>query len=42
MFASELWDYLLGTFKELSAQFASYFIGGHMYKKFTAYLMNIK
>ncbi|XP_075636869.1 uncharacterized protein LOC142609129 [Castanea sativa] len=32
----------IGTFKELSAQFASYFIGGHKYKKSTACLMNIK
>ena len=30
------------TFKELSAQFASHFIGGHMYKKSTACLINIK
>ena len=32
----------IGTFKELSAQFASHFIGGHKYKKSTACLMNIK
>ncbi|XP_075640240.1 uncharacterized protein LOC142611985 [Castanea sativa] len=32
----------IGTFKELSAQFASYFIGGHRYKKSIACLMNIK
>ena len=32
----------IGTFKELSAQFASHFIGGHRYKKSTACLMNIK
>ncbi|XP_075659145.1 uncharacterized protein LOC142629030 [Castanea sativa] len=32
----------IGTFKELSAQFASHFIGGHMYKKSTACLMNIR
>ena len=32
----------IGTFKELSAQFASHFIKGHKYKKFTACLMNIK
>ena len=32
----------IGTFKELSAQIASHFIGGHMYKKFIACLMNIK
>ena len=30
------------TFKELSAQFTSHFIGGHRYKKSTACLMNIK
>ena len=32
----------IGTFKELSAQFALHFIGGHRYKKSTACLMNIK
>nr|XP_023888012.1 uncharacterized protein LOC112000136 [Quercus suber] len=32
----------ISTFKELRAQFASHFIGGHMYKKSTACLMNIK
>ena len=32
----------IGTFKELSAQFTSHFIGGHRYKKSTACLMNIK
>ncbi|XP_075640696.1 uncharacterized protein LOC142612494 [Castanea sativa] len=32
----------IGTFKELSAQFALPFIGGHRYKKSTACLMNIK
>ena len=32
----------IGTFKELSAQFASHFIGGHRYKKSIACLMNIK
>ena len=32
----------IGTFKELSAQFASHFIRGHMYKKSTACLMNIR
>ena len=31
-----------GTFKELSAQFASHFIGGHRYKKSIACLMSIK
>ena len=32
----------IGTFKELSAQFASHFIGGHRYKKSTACLISIK
>ena len=32
----------IGAFKELSVQFASHFIEGHRYKKFIAYLMNIK
>ena len=32
----------ISTFKELSAQFASHFIGGHSYKKSTAYLISIK
>ena len=32
----------ISTFKELSAQFASHFIGGYRYKKSTACLMNIK
>ncbi|XP_075670091.1 uncharacterized protein LOC142639838 [Castanea sativa] len=32
----------IGTFKELSAQFASHFIRGHRYKKSTMYLMSIK
>ena len=32
----------IGTFKELSAQFTSHFIGGHRYKKSTGCLMNIK
>ena len=32
----------IGTFKELSAQFTSHFIGGQRYKKSTACLMNIK
>ena len=32
----------ISSFKELSAQFASHFIWGHMYKNFTACLMNIK
>ena len=32
----------IDTFKELSAQFASHFIGRHRYKKFTACLMSIR
>ncbi|XP_050259785.1 uncharacterized protein LOC126704832 [Quercus robur] len=32
----------ISTFKELSAQFTSHFIGGHRYKKSTTCLMNIK
>ena len=32
----------ISTFMELSAQFASHFIGGHKYKKSTACLMSIK
>ena len=32
----------IGTFKELSVQFASHFIGGHRYKKSTACSMSIK
>ena len=32
----------ISTFKKLSAQFTSHFIGGHRYKKATACLMNIK
>ena len=32
----------ISSFKELSAQFALHFIGGHRYKKSTACLMNIK
>ena len=32
----------INTFKELSAQFTSHFIGGHRYKRSTAYLMSIK
>ena len=39
---SRLTPNYIGTFKELSAQFASHFIGGHKYKKSTACLMNIK
>ena len=32
----------ISTFKELSARFASHFIGGHKYKKSTTCLMSIK
>jgi len=32
----------IGTFKELSVQFASHFIRGHKYKKSTTCLMSIK
>ena len=32
----------INTFKELSAQFTSHFIGGHWYKRSTACLMSIK
>ena len=32
----------ISTFKEVSTQFASHFIEGHMYKKFIACLMSIK
>ena len=32
----------ISIFKELSAQFASHFNGGHMYEKSTACLVNIK
>ena len=39
---SKLTPNSISSFKELSAQFASHFIGGHKYKKSTAYLMNIK
>ena len=39
---SRLTSNSIGTFKELSAQFALHFIGGHMYKKSTVYLMSIK
>ena len=39
---SKLTPNSIGTFKELSASFASHFIGGHRYKKSTACLMNIK
>ena len=32
----------INTFKELSAQFTSHFIGGHRYKRYTACLISIK
>jgi len=32
----------ISTFKDLSAQFASHFIGGHRYKKSSACLMSIR
>ena len=32
----------IGTFKELSTQFASHFIRGHRHKESTACLMNIR
>ena len=39
---SRLMPNSISSFKELSAQFASHFIGGHRYKKSTACLINIK
>ena len=39
---SQLTPNSISTFKELSAQFTAHFIGGHRYKKSTAYLMSIK
>ena len=39
---SRLMPNSINTFKELSAQFTSHFIGGHRYKRFTACLMSIK
>ncbi|XP_023927948.1 uncharacterized protein LOC112039319 [Quercus suber] len=39
---SRLTSNSIGTFKELIAQFASHFIGGHRYKKSIACLMSIK
>ena len=39
---SRLTPNFISTFKELSAQFASHFIGGHRYKKSTACLLNIR
>ena len=38
---SRLMPNSISTFKELSAQFASHFIGGHRYKKSTVCLMSI-
>ena len=32
----------ISTFKELSVQFTTHFIGGHRYKKSTAFLVSIK
>ena len=39
---SKLTPNSISTFKELSAQFAPHFMGGHRHKKITACLMNIK
>ena len=39
---SKLMPKSINTFKELSAQFALHFIGGHSYKKSTACLISIK
>ena len=39
---SRLMPNSIGTLKELSAQFASHFIGGHRFKKSTTCLMSIK
>ena len=39
---SRLMPNSINTFKELSAQFTSHFIGGHRYKRSTACLMSIK
>ena len=39
---SRLMPNSISTFKEQGAQFASYFIGGHWYKKSTACLISIK
>ena len=39
---SRLMPSSINTFKELSAQFTLHFIGGHRYKRSTAYLMSIK
>ena len=39
---SRLTPNFINTFKELSAQFTSHFIGGHRYKRSTTCLMSIK
>ena len=39
---SQLMPNSISTLKELNAQFTTHFIGGHRYKKSTAYLMRIK
>ena len=39
---SKLMQNSISTFKELSIQFASHFIGGHRYKKSTVCLLSIK
>ena len=39
---SRLMPNSISTFKELSTQFTSHFIGGHKYKKYTTCLMNIR
>ena len=39
---SRLMPNTISTFKELSAQFTTHFIGGHRYKKSMAYLMSIR
>ena len=39
---SQLTPNSISTFKELSAQFTSHFIGGHRYKNSTACLMSIR
>ena len=42
VWVSRLMPNSIGTFKGLSTQFVSYFIGGHRYKKSTTCLMSIK
>ena len=39
---SRLMPNSINTFKELSTQFTTHFIGGHRYKKSMAYLMSIR